>query len=112
MASEAELYCIRKKIPIPRMQSVWKSRLGIEPWAVAEAAEEEWAAIKAGNIPEPDDIDAGWNIMRRAKQKRIYKHGQHILKVKNLKSEIQTLQEELAFAKLPWYRKLNWRIHV
>lgn len=110
MTTDAELYCLRKKIPVPLIKDVWGQRHGIQGWQIDEAAEEEWQAIKSGKLPEPADIDAGWNIMRRAKAKRVRKVGTNMAQVQNMKSQIEILHEELAFANLPWWKKLNWRM--
>ena len=111
MASEAELFCIKHKIPIPLMKEVWGARHSIQGWQIDEAAEEYWQDIKHGRSPEPEDIDAGWNIMRRAKLKMVHKIGNNMDDLNRMKGEIAALNMELSFAQLPWYKKLNWRIY-
>ena len=111
MPSEAELFCIKHKIPIPLMKEVWGSRHRIQAWQIDEAAEEYWQDVKHGRTPEPESIDAGWHIMRRARLKMVQKIGNNMAVESRLKSQIDLLNNELAFAKLPWYKKLNWRIY-
>jgi len=109
--SDAEDFCVRHKIPVPLLKEVWGTRHRIKGWQIDEAVEEYWADILAGRSPEPEDIDAGWNIMRRARAKRIRRIGQNMTKVDNLRSEVEILKKELEFARLPWYRKMNWRMY-
>ena len=111
MPSEAELFCIKHKIPIPLMKEVWGSRHRIQGWQIDEAAEEYWQDVKHGRSPEPESIDAGWNIMRRARLKRVQKIGLSMADENQLKAQIAVLNQELTFTKLPWWKKLNWRIY-
>jgi len=64
-----ESFFEKMKCPIGRMVTIWGERLGLEEWAIREAAEEYHAAgLKPGEVL-PDPIDVSWDVLSRAEAK-------------------------------------------
>lgn len=84
------------KCPIGRMITIWGERLGLEEWAIREAAEEYFESLAPGG-PAPDPINVSWDVLHRAEAKRPISQGETNKKSDpGLRTEINRLRGVIA----------------
>ena len=89
-------------IPIKKMINVGLTRKNLTAAAVKTAAVEVYEDIRSGKLKIPN-IRVAWEVFSRAKTARVESDAKESQVIKDMK-------RELAYLKLPWWKKLKRRM--